>query len=56
MKLALALKTTPDEFLIGSVRHEDNDWQAVADLLRGMNVKQLEYAKCFLQWLSEQKM
>ena len=56
MKLAIALETTPDEFLIGSVHHEDNDWQAVADLLRGMNVQQLEYAKCFLQWLSEQKM
>ena len=55
MKLAIALDTTPDEFLIGSVRHESNEWQDVAELLRGMDSKQLGLAKSLLLWLSEQK-
>ncbi len=54
MKLALALETTPDTFLVGSVRHEDDAWRDVAENLRGMNERQLELAKSFLQWLSEQ--
>lgn len=56
MKLAIALETTPDEFLMGTVRHEDSEWSNVSELLRGMNEKQLAQARCFLQWLSEQKM
>lgn len=54
MKLALALETTPDTFLVGSVRHEDDAWRDVAENLRGMNERQLSLAKSFLQWLSEQ--
>lgn len=58
MKLAIALDTTPDEFLVGAVRHqnEDESWRGVADLLRGMDEKQLEMARCFLLWLKEQKL
>lgn len=56
MKLAIALDTTPDEFLTGSIRYEDEEWMDVAELLRGMNSKQLNLAKSFLSWLSEQKM
>lgn len=55
MKLAIALDTTPDEFLTGSIRHENNEWQDVAELLRGMDSKQLSLAKSLLLWLSEQK-
>lgn len=55
MKLALALDTTPDEFLIGSVRHESDEWRDVAELLRGMNDRQLRLAKSLLIWISEQK-
>lgn len=54
MKLALALETTPDSFLVGSVRHEDDQWRDVAEIMRGMNERQLHLAKSFLQWLSEQ--
>lgn len=54
MKLALALDTTPDEFLVGSVRYENENWRDVADLLRGMDEKQLRLSKSFLTWLLDQ--
>ena len=56
MKLALALDTTPDEFLTGSVRYESDKWRDVAELMRSMDAKQLDLAKSFLTWLVEQKM
>ena len=56
MKLALALDTTPDEFLTGSIRYEEDKWRDVAELMRKMNSKQLDLAKSFLLWLSEQKL
>lgn len=56
IKIALALDTTPDEFLIGSVRHESEEWRDVAELLRGMDFKQLRMARSLLTWLSEQKL
>lgn len=56
MKLALALDTTPDAFLTGSVRYEDDEWRDVAELMRGMSAGQLSLAKSFLMWLSEQKL
>ena len=56
MRLAFALDTTPDEFLIGSTRREDDQWRDVAELLRNMNTKKLDLAKSFLSWLSEQKL
>ncbi len=55
MKLALALETTPDEFLTGSARHENDQWKDTAELLRGMSSSQLELAHSFLTWLSKQK-
>lgn len=54
MKLALALETTPDEFLTGAVRHENNQWKDVAELMRGMNEQQLSIAKSFLTWLARE--
>ena len=56
MKLALALETTPDEFLTGSIRYEGDEWRDVAELMRSMNSKQLDLAKSFLTWLLEQKL
>lgn len=58
MQLAIALETTPDEFLVGAVKHEEDteSWRGVGDLLRGMDEKQLETAKSFLMWLREQKL
>lgn len=54
-KLALALDTTPDEFLIGSIRHDSEEWRDVAEMLRGMSSGQLALAQNFLVWLSDQK-
>ena len=54
MKLALALETTPDTFLIGSVRYDSDEWRDVAELLRSMDIKQLDLAKSFLTWLLTQ--
>lgn len=56
MKLALALDTTPDEFLTGSIRYQEDEWRDVAELLRGMNPNQLRLARSFLTWLSEEKL
>lgn len=57
MQIAIALETTPDEFLVGAVKHSDGEerWRAVAELLRDMDDKQLDMARCFLLWLSEQE-
>ena len=54
MRLALALDTTPDEFLTGTVRYESDQWRDVAEMLRTMSPKQLELAQSFLSWLGEQ--
>ena len=54
MKLALALDTTPDEFLTGTIRYESDEWRDVAELMRGMNKRKLHLAKNFLSWLAEQ--
>lgn len=54
MRLAIALDTTPDEFLVGTARQEDGEWKNVADLLRPMDEKQLALARSFLTWLTEQ--
>ncbi|HIR85503.1 MAG TPA: helix-turn-helix transcriptional regulator [Candidatus Galloscillospira excrementavium] len=56
MRLAIALDTTPDEFLVGTARHEDEAWRSVAQRLRGLDEKQLSLADHFLDWLSEQKL
>ena len=54
MKLAIALETTPDEFLTGAIRHKSDEWQDVAEYLRNMDPQKLNLAKSFLIWLSEQ--
>ena len=54
MRLALALDTTPDEFLTGTVRYDSDQWRDVAEMLRTMSPKQLELAQSFLSWLGEQ--
>lgn len=56
MRIAIALETTPDEFLVGTARHEDGGWKNVAELLRNMDEKQLNLAQSFLTWLSEQEL
>ena len=48
MRLAVALETTPDEFLVGTARHEDEEWKSVAELLRTMDEKHLRLARSLL--------
>ena len=56
MRLAIALETTPDEFLVGAARHEGEEWRSVAELLRPLDEKQLRLARSLLLWLSEHKL
>lgn len=53
MRLALALDTTPDEFLVGTARRGDGSWQEVAQLLQGMDPHRLDLARSFLTWLRD---
>lgn len=55
MRLAIALDTTPDEFLVGTARQEGERWKDIAERLRTLDDKQLDLAESFLTWLSEQK-
>lgn len=54
MKLAIALETTPDEFLTGSIRYHQESWKDVAELIRNLDNKQLALAESFLTWLKKQ--
>ena len=54
MRLAIALDTTPDEFLVGTVRHRDSPWRDVAEELRNLTPGQLELTRSFIHWVSEQ--
>ena len=54
MRLAAALDTTTDEFLVGAARNENEEWRSVAELLRKMDGKQLDLARSFLTWLTGQ--
>ena len=54
MRLAVALDTTPDEFLVGTLRSEDEEWKNTAAILSNFNSRKLDLAKSFLIWLSEQ--
>ena len=56
MRLAVALDTTPDEFLIGTLSHDNQEWKNISEMLRPMNAKQLSLAKSFLTWLSKQSL
>ncbi len=56
MKLALALETTPDEFLVGTARHGEEKWKDVAESLKSLTPKQLELTEHFIHWVSDQKL
>ena len=56
MRLAIALDTTPDEFLVGTARFHDEGWKNVAEQLRPLDPKQLALASSFLRWLAEQEL
>lgn len=54
MRIARALDTTPNQLLLGSSHLGQEPWQDTAELLRGLDPKQLELARSFLLWLSSQ--
>ena len=56
MRIALALDTTPDEFLVGTLQTNDAEWKNVSEQLRNMTPRQLSLASNFLTWLSEQNL
>lgn len=56
MRLAIALETTPDEFLVGSVREHDEVWKDVAEKLRTLDEKQLKLADHFITWVAGEKL
>ena len=56
MRLAIALETTPDEFLVGTARLEKEEWRNVSELLRSMDEKQLALAQSLLTWILEQEL
>ena len=57
MRLALALDTTPNEFLVGTAcMNENEEWRTVADQLRGLDRRQLDLVEHFIGWVREQKL
>ena len=56
MRLAAALDTTPDEFLVGTLRDDDPDWKTVAEPLRTFDTKKLSLTQSFLDWLAGQEL
>lgn len=56
MRLAAALDTTPDEFLVGTARQGDEKWKDVAEGLRPLSPRQLELTENFIRWVSDQEL
>lgn len=56
MRLAFALDTTPDEFLVGTSRRAGEGWRDVSEKLRPLNQTQLELVRRFIDWVSDQKL
>ena len=55
MRLSVALDTTPDRFLVGVTRSAEG-WQDAAQELRGLNRRQLELVRSFVEWVSGQEL
>ena len=57
MQLAIALDTTPDEFLVGAVRFDEpgEKWRGVAEQLRTLTPRQLELAAQLIEVAARQK-
>lgn len=57
MRLAMALNTTPDEFLVGTVRFDmpEERWRGVAEQLRTLTPSQLELAAQLIEVAARQK-
>ena len=55
MRLAIALDTTPDEFLVGTSHRPDERWRDVSEQLRKLDESQLELVSQFIEWVSQKK-
>ena len=55
MRLAIALGTTPDEFLVGTAQYLGEEWKTVAEKLRPLSDGQLELVSRFIGWVAEQE-
>lgn len=56
MRLAIALDTTPDEFLVGTVRHGEERWKDAAEGLKSLSPRQLELTEHFIRCVSDQEL
>ena len=56
MRLAAALDTTPDEFLVGASRCAGEGWRDVSEKLRPLSQAQLELVSRFIDWVSDQNL
>lgn len=56
MRLAAALGTTPDEFLVGTARYPGEEWRSVAEKLRPLEGKKLELVSHFIDWVDGQEL
>lgn len=56
MALSHILETTPDEFLVGTVRYQDEGWKDVAEKLRVLDEKQLKLIESLIPWAAEQQL
>ena len=53
MRLAIALDTTPDAFLVGAVKEEEG-WRAVAQQLQGLGPAQLKLVSALIAVVADQ--
>lgn len=54
MRLAAALDTTPDEFLVGALHTQGDEWRTTAQRLRALSPRQLALTNHFLDWVSQE--
>lgn len=56
LRLAIALDTTPDEFLVGTAHQEGEAWRDVAEGLRPLTPGQLRLTREFIRWVAQQEL
>jgi len=54
MRLAIALDTTPDEFLVGSTHFPEEKWRDISEKLRPLSNRQLEFVSKLIDVVAEQ--
>lgn len=56
MRLAIALDTTPDTFLVGTMKYEEDKWKQTAARLQNLTSKQLDLTDHFITWVAGEKL